>query len=89
MYLVLSLLYEKIIDEEHSFEMGFYRWGKVRPLMLEKIGLSEDVWTKMSDFGDENEILQQRLEKMRQKYGNITLDQLLKNPNVIRFDKKN
>ena len=47
-YLLLSLIYEKIMDEEVSYEMGLYKWTKHRPDILNSIGLDDELWIKLS-----------------------------------------
>ena len=84
-YLMVSLIYEKILENEPSFEMGFYRWGKIRPDLLQSMGMGEDSWEEISDFGDTNDDLQERLGSFREKYVNLTLDEILQNISKIKF----
>ncbi len=84
-YLVVSLIYEKVMDEAQSFEQGFYRWGQMLPQILEIFGLSEEYWEWMATIGDNNEEIQQRLEALRERYADYTLDDLLSDPAKIQF----
>ena len=79
LYLVLSLIFEKIMDAEASYELGLYQWQKLRPEILQNIGLSDEFWTDISDFGDQDEELQERLENLRVKYENYSRDHILTN----------
>ena len=82
-YLVLSLIFEKIMDAEASYEMGLFQWQKARPDILQSIGLSDDVWTSISDFGDQDDALQERLEALREKNENYSRDWILTNVGEI------
>ena len=79
LYLILSLIFEKIMDGEASYQLGLYQWQKLRPEILQSIGLTDDFWTDISDYGDENEELQERLTKLREKYENYSKDLILSN----------
>ena len=76
-YLILSLIFEKIMDAEPSYELGFYQWTRMRPEILQMIGLDDELWTKLSDYGDQNESLQERLITLREKYENYSRDLVL------------
>ena len=76
-YLLLSLIFEKIMDNEASYEVGLYQWQKLRPEILTNIGLTDDVWTDISDYGDKNDELQDRLEQLRIQYENYSRDRIL------------
>ncbi len=82
-YLVLSLIFEKIMDAEASYEMGLFQWQKARPEILANIGLTDDLWTSLSDFGDQNDDLQERLADLREKYENYSRDYVLTNITTI------
>lgn len=82
-YLLLSLVFEKIMDAEVSYEMGLYQWQKTRPDILASIGLTDELWTSLSDFGDQNEELQERLANLREKYDNYSRDYVLTNITTI------
>lgn len=82
-YLVLSLVYEKIMDAEVSYEMGLFQWQKRRPDILQSIGLTDDLWTELSDFGDQNEELQERLQTLREKYEDQSYEHILTNLTTI------
>ncbi len=84
-YLIVSLIYEKVMDESESFEVGFYKWGKMLPQILEIFGLTEDYWEWMATIGDNDETIQKRLDDLRQKYESYTLEQILDNPTMITF----
>lgn len=76
-YLLLSLIFEKIMDAEASYELGLYSWQRMRPDILQSIGLNDDLWTILSDFGDQNDNLQERLTDLREKYENYSRDLVL------------
>ena len=82
-YLLLSLIFEKIMDAEASYEMGLFQWQKLRPEILQNIGLTDDLWTELSDFGDQNDDLQERLGNLREKYENYSRDYVLTNITTI------
>ncbi len=84
-YLVISLIYEKVMDEAESFEQGFYRWGRMLPRILEIFGLNEEYWEWMARVGDNDEQIQQRLDGIRERYAEYSLEQLLDNPMMIKF----
>ena len=77
LYLILSLIFEKIMDGEVSYQLGLYQWQKLRPEILQSIGLTDEFWTDISDYGDQNEELQERLAKLREKYENYSKDLIL------------
>ena len=82
-YLVLSLIFEKIMDAEASYEMGLFQQQKARPEILTSIGLTDDLWTSLSDYGDQNDELQNRLADLREKYDNYSRDYILSNITTI------
>lgn len=82
-YLLLSLIYEKIMDAEVSYQMGLFQWQKLKPEILQNMGLTDEIWTSLSDFGDQNEELQERLEALREKYENKNCDYILENITAI------
>ena len=83
MYLLLSLIFEKIMDNEESYQLGLYQWQKMRPEILQSMGLTDDLWTSLSDFGDQDEGLQERLQALREKYENYSRDYVLTNLTII------
>lgn len=84
-YLVLSLIFEKVMDNEESYEVGLYQWQKLRPDILKSLGLTDDLWTSLSDFGDQDEALQERLAKLNEKYENYSRDMVLSNiPEILK-----
>ena len=84
-YLVMSLIFEKIMDSEPSYQLGLYQWQKTRPEILQSIGLSDEFWTEISDFGDQDEKLQERLAALREKYENYSRELLLSNiANILK-----
>lgn len=84
-YLFVSLIYEKILEEEPTFEMGFYSWSQIRPVLLQKLGLGDDVWTQISNVGDSNNDLQNRLADLRDRYADLTKDDIINNIKVIEY----
>ena len=81
-YLIFSLIFEKIMDEQ-GYQQGTYTWNKIRPDLLNKIGLNDDVWVDLSNIGDENEALQTRLVKMSEKFEQLKFEELVNDFSVI------
>lgn len=63
-YLALSLEFQIILDKAPSFQMGSYQWNQILPDRLQKYGLTEDIWVKISTIGDNCESLQEELAKL-------------------------
>ena len=82
-YLIFSLIFEKIMDEAGGYEMGSYTWNKMRPNLMAQIGLDDEIWTNLSDTGDLDDDLQERLADMREKYEKISLEDLIKDFETI------
>lgn len=76
-YLIFSLIFNKIMDEQ-GYQMGSYTWNKIRPNLMAQVGLDDEIWTDLSDNGDANEILQERLAEFGEKFEALTLEELLK-----------
>jgi hypothetical protein len=76
-YLIFSLIFEKIMDEQ-GYQMGSYTWNKIRPNLMKQVGLDDELWTGLSDSGDKNDGLQERLAGMSEKFGGLSLEELLK-----------
>ena len=55
----------------------------MRPEILQSMGLTDDLWTSLSDFGDQDEGLQERLQALREKYENYSRDYVLTNLTII------
>ena len=64
--------------DQHGYQQGFYEWSRIRPGLLEKIGLSDDIWEELSDSGDADEELQQRLAALVQKFEKLTYQDILR-----------
>ena len=75
-YLIFSLIFDKIMDEQ-GYQMGTYTWNKVRPNLMDQIGLNDDIWVDLSDSGDESEDLQTRLAEMSEKFEELKFEELL------------
>ncbi len=86
MYIILTLIYEKILDDEPSYQMGFFKWSQLKPDILENIGMSDDTWAEISDFGDVSDELQDILGIYREKYVDLTKDQILEDISIIKFE---
>ncbi|WP_455142917.1 hypothetical protein [Candidatus Hodarchaeum mangrovi] len=63
-YLSLSLEFQIILDKAPSFQMGAYQWNQILPDRLQKYGLTEEAWEKISNVGDNCESLQGELAKL-------------------------
>jgi len=63
-YLALSLEFQLILDKAPSFQMGAYHWNQILPDRLQKYGLTEEAWEKISNIGDNCEPLQEELAKL-------------------------
>ena len=84
-YLIISLIFEKIMDDSNSYEMGFYSWSQTKPQILQTMLLDDDRWEEISNTGDEDEELQERLQLLREKYDSTTKQELIENPYIVTF----
>lgn len=66
-YLILSLEYQKILDDAPSYQVGAYRWNKILSSRLLRHGLTPENWERLSTIGDNDDKLQDALNKIIEK----------------------
>lgn len=69
-YLQLSIEFQIVLDEAPSFQMGAYEWNQMLPDRLQKYGLTEEEWERISNIGDMNEQIQDQLNEIIEKLEN-------------------
>ncbi|MFX0170405.1 MAG: hypothetical protein ACFE9L_00640 [Candidatus Hodarchaeota archaeon] len=63
-YLELSLEFQKVLDDAPSFQMGAYQWNQILPDRLQKYALTIEAWERISNIGDNNDEIQEELNKL-------------------------
>ncbi len=64
LYLQLSIEFQKALDESPSFQMGAYLWNQILPERLQHYGLTVDAWERISIIGDNNDEIQDQLNRL-------------------------
>ncbi|MFW9929330.1 MAG: hypothetical protein ACFFD1_08065 [Candidatus Thorarchaeota archaeon] len=77
-YLIFSIIFEKIMDEAAGYQQGTYQWNLLRPSLMQSIGLDDEIWESMSDTGDEDPDIQEELAILRQKYEKLSKDEIIR-----------
>ncbi len=67
LYLQLSFEFQIVLDNAPSFQMGAYKWYQMLPKRLEKYGITNDEWERISTLGDNCEDIQDQLIQLVEK----------------------
>ena len=67
LYLQLSFEFQIVVDSAPSFQMGAYKWYQILPKRLQKYGLTEEEWERISNIGDNCEENQDQLNALIEK----------------------
>lgn len=66
-YLKLSIEFQLIIDASPSFQMGAYHWNQILDKRLEKYGINQEEWERISSLGDNDTEIQDQLALLVEK----------------------
>jgi hypothetical protein len=72
LYLQLSFEYQIVIDNAPSFQMGAYKWFQILPNRLQKYGITDEEWERISNIGDNCNEIQDQLNELIAKLDNTS-----------------
>ncbi len=67
LYLQLSFEFQIVLDNAPSFQMGSYKWFQLLPERLEKYGITNEEWERISTIGDSCDEIQDQLSALIEK----------------------
>ena len=67
LYLQLSFEFQIVLDNSPSFQMGAYKWYQMLPKRLEKYGITNEEWERISTIGDNCDEIQDQLTQLIEK----------------------
>ena len=67
LYLQLSFEFQIVLDNAPSFQMGSYKWFQLLPKRLQKYGITNEEWERISTIGDSCDEIQDQLTALIEK----------------------
>jgi hypothetical protein len=64
LYLQLSFEFQIVLDNAPSFQMGSYKWFQILPNRLQKYGITDEEWERISNIGDNCDEIQDQLNEL-------------------------
>ena len=64
LYLQLSFEFQIVLDNAPSFQMGAYKWYQLLPNRLQKYGITNEEWERISNIGDNCDEIQDQLNEL-------------------------
>ena len=76
-YILISLFYEKTLATSDDLTIGFGRWLRILPVILQLFGLQPEHWDRINELAAQDEHVQHMLNEERKKYFDYDLHDLM------------